>query len=189
MPEQEVNNKNINADIAIMDDNIKNIILVGFMGSGKTAVGQALAMELGWSYVDSDDAIEDKEKRLISAIFDADGEEYFRRVEEEMLEEICASRDQVIATGGGAVTRSKNQGTFKKNGVSVYLYTDKNVIWQRVKEHTHRPLLNVDDPQGKIQELLEKRDSFYRQADITVDTSTLTIGEVVERIKQLLENM
>lgn len=171
-----------------MSKNIKNIILVGFMGSGKTAVGQALAKDLGWKYVDSDDVIEARQNKLISLIFDEDGEEYFRRIEEEVLEEICRSQKQVIATGGGAVTRPKNRENFKKNGVTVYLYTDKDVIWQRVKDQNHRPLLNVDDPQARIKELLEKREKFYRQADIIIDTSHLTVDEVVGAIKRELDN-
>ncbi|MCK4248656.1 MAG: shikimate kinase [Candidatus Omnitrophica bacterium] len=168
----------------IMIDEIKNIILVGFMGSGKTAVGQALARSLGWEYIDSDDVIEDKENRLISVIFDEDGEEYFRQAEEEVLEQICSSAKQVIAAGGGAMTRPKNQEIFKDNGRTVYLYTDAEVIWQRVKDHGHRPLLNVKDPQAKITELLNKRESFYNKADLKVDTSRLTIDEVVVEIRK-----
>lgn len=167
-----------------MIDEIKNIILVGFMGSGKTAVGQALARSLGWEYIDSDDVIEVKENRLISVIFDEDGEEYFRQAEEEVLEQICSSAKQVIAVGGGAMTRPKNQEIFKDNGRTVYLYTDAEVIWQRVKDHGHRPLLNVKDPQAKITELLNKRESFYNKADLKVDTSRLTIDEVVVEIRK-----
>ena len=169
-----------------MIDEIKNIILVGFMGSGKTAVGRALAKSLRWEYIDSDVIIEDKENRLISAIFDEDGEEYFRQAEEDVLEQICSSVKQVISAGGGAITRTKNQEIFKKNGLTIYLYADPEVIWQRVKGHGHRPLLNVDDPQAKIAELLNKRESFYNKADITVDTSKLSIDQVVEEIKQKL---
>lgn len=164
-----------------------NLILVGFMGSGKTAVGEALAKDLNLKYVDSDDVIELEEKRKINQIFAVLGEPYFRKIEREVIRKLSQGDKQVIATGGGVMVDEENKKNLKQNGKIVYLRTDPDSIWQRVKNETHRPLLKVENPKMRIKELLDKREPYYRKADITIDTSALSVKEVVEEIKRKLD--
>jgi len=163
-----------------------NIILVGFMGSGKTAVGKALAQDSNLEYVDSDDVIELKEKREISQIFAVSGEPYFRKVEKEVIKELSLGDKQVIATGGGVMVNEENRKNLKQNGKIIYLKTDPDTIWQRVKNEVHRPLLEVENPKTRIKDLLDKREPYYQKADIIIDTSALSVKEVVEEIKRNL---
>ncbi len=163
-----------------------NIILVGFMGSGKTVVGKALAEDLDLDYVDSDDVIELEEKRKISEIFAVSGEPYFRKVEKEVIKKLSLGDKQVIATGGGVMVDEENRKNLKQKGKIVYLKTSPDSIWQRVRNETHRPLLKVENPKTRIKDLLDKREPYYQKADIIIDTSALSVKEVVEEIKRKL---
>lgn len=165
----------------------KNIALVGFMGAGKTVVGKALSRQLGMIFIDSDDAIVEKEHRAISDIFAKDGEPYFRKVEKEVIKEISQRDGLIIACGGGVVLDKENMSNLKRNGLVVYLQATAEVIFERTKSYAHRPLLNVEDPQREIVKILEQRLPFYSQADYAVDTSDLTIEEVVNKILEIIK--
>lgn len=163
-----------------------NIVLIGFMGTGKSAVGKELAKQLKVRFVSTDDIIEEKEKRTIAKIFEKSGEPYFRKIEKEVIKEAVALDDVVIAAGGGAVLDEENMANLKKRGTIFCLTATPETIYKRTKNYKHRPLLNVADPIAKIKELMEKRSSFYARADHQVDTCQKSVKEVAEEIKQVL---
>ncbi len=163
-----------------------NIILVGFMGTGKTVVAQALARKLKMKYVDLDDVIEADAGRSINEIFAESGENHFRYLEKQAAKKISSLDKQVIATGGGVVLDKQNVENLKKNGTMVCLTATPEVIYSSVKDQRHRPLLNVNKPQEAIKRLLDTRQPYYAQADFTIDTSGLTVEQAVNKIVKLL---
>lgn len=161
---------------------MKNIILIGFMGTGKTTIAAALANRLKMEYVSTDDLVEKREKRTINEIFTTSGEERFRDVESAVIRDLVARDGLVIDTGGGAVIREENMDALKSTGTVIALTADDETIMSRTKKYKHRPLLNVADPKRKIRELKERRASSYAKADHTFDTGALTVRQVVEGI-------
>ncbi len=166
---------------------MKNIVLVGFMGAGKTAVGKTLAKLLKTKFVDLDEMIEEHESMPIAEIFATRGESYFRKAEKDIVKEASLFTGVVTGTGGGAVVDKENVVNLKSNGIIFYLAASPDKILERTKGHTHRPLLNVSDPKEKISELLAKRAEFYARADHRVDTDNLSVNEVAEKIISLLK--
>jgi len=162
----------------------KNIILTGFMGVGKTSVGTGLAKELGYTFVDTDDLIEADEKTTITEIFATRGEPYFRDVETQVIRRVMEGEGQVVSTGGGAVIRDENREAFRAGGLTVCLTGRPEVIFSRIKHETHRPLLQVGDPLAQIRELLESRETYYRLADMTIDTSDKSVKDAIAAIKE-----
>jgi shikimate kinase len=165
-----------------------NIILTGFMGVGKTSVGTRLARDVGFAFVDTDTLIEADQKTTITEIFSAFGEPYFRDVETRIIQRVMAERNQVVSTGGGAVLRDENRAAFKQAGIVICLSARPEVIYERIKQETHRPLLQTPDPLAKIRELLDSREQFYRQADLVIDTSEKTVDDVINEIKERLKH-
>ncbi len=161
---------------------MKNIILVGFMGSGKTTIAMKLSHLLKMRYVSTDDLIEKKEKCTINEIFTKKGEDYFRSVETLVVRDACSMENVIIDLGGGAVIRDENWDSIKASGVSICLTADENTVMERTKKYKHRPLLNVEDPKQKIRNLMTKRAPFYAKADHCVDTGRLTLKQTVEEI-------
>ena len=160
-----------------------NIYLVGFMGTGKTAVGKNVARHLNRRFVDLDSIIEKKEKRPINEIFAQDGEPYFRKVEKQILKETSGlKKDLVVSCGGGIVLDKENIRIMKETGVMICLSARPEVIIARTRKYKHRPLLNVENPEKRIKELLDFRAPFYAQADYTIDTSDITVSEVVDKV-------
>ena len=166
---------------------MQNIYLVGFMGTGKTAVGQVLAKTLGLYFFDLDDIIAQKEKRSINEIFNQSGEPYFRQVEGEVLKEVSLKNSQVISCGGGIVINPKNIAVMKQTGKVICLSARPEAIYQRIKGDTSRPLLEVADPKARIKELLDARRPFYEKADFMIDTSDRPIEEVSREIMQKIK--
>jgi shikimate kinase len=167
---------------------LKNIVLIGFMGTGKTTIAAKLSLRLNMRYVSTDDLIEKREKRTINEIFTNSGEEYFRNVESEIVREISGDDGQVIDCGGGAVIREENVANLKSSGIIVCLTADPEVIMERTKKYKHRPLLNVEDPKRKIIDLINKRRPYYAKADHFMDTGRLTIDQVIEKIAEIATN-
>lgn len=168
--------------------NKNNIILIGFMGAGKTAVGQSLAQELQLDFIDCDQLIELSEKMSISDIFAKKGEACFRDLETKTIESLSRKTNLVVATGGGMVLRPENVTMLKALGPVVLLWAKPEIIYQRIKNEGHRPLLNVPDPVGEINKILSARQAIYqRVADFKIDTSNLKILKIVEEIKQWLK--
>ena len=164
----------------------KNIALVGFMGSGKTAVGKRLAKKSNLKFVDLDDLIEAKEGMKITQIFKDKGEPHFRKVEKEIVLETAKEKGLVIACGGGVVLDKENVNALKENSIMIYLKVSPELILERTRHYTQRPLLNVDNPKKKIEKLLEYRKEYYEQADYTIDTSNSNIDEVVNKILEVI---
>jgi shikimate kinase len=162
-----------------------NIVLVGFMGTGKTSVGTQLAEMLEMQFIDTDEIIEKDSGMSISEIFAKMGEDHFRDLESRTIERVSKLERQVIATGGGAVKREKNLQNLKNSGIVFCLYASPEIILQRTSRYNHRPLLQVDDPVSKINEMLKEREQFYTKADYMIDTSKLTIDQVVEKIQSI----
>ena len=160
----------------------KNIVLIGFMGTGKTTVGKILAKKLGMNFVDVDELIEKTAGLKISAVFARFGEAYFRDIETEIIKSITKDSSQVIATGGGAVLRDENLNALKSNGVVFCLTASEELIFDRIKDNNERPLLQVENPKEKIRELLAKRMPRYMMADFIINTDGLTQEEVSEKI-------
>ncbi len=167
--------------------NITNIVLVGFMGTGKTAVGKRLAEMLDMKFIDTDDIIEKDSKMIISDIFSQMGEEHFRDLESRAAEKACKLSRHVIATGGGIVIREQNIRNLKSTGMLFCLDATPEVILQRTSQDTHRPLLQVEDPIGRIREMLRIREAFYSKVDHKVDTSQLTVDQTVSRIADIFK--
>lgn len=148
----------------------KTIVLVGMMGSGKTAVGTALAALLGVPFVDSDREIEAAANLTIAEIFERFGEPMFRDKEAQVLVRLLAGPPVVLSTGGGAFLRAENRDEIARLGVSVWLDAPLEVLWGRVKGKNTRPLLRNDDPKGTLQRIYDDRVPVYGLADLTVST-------------------
>jgi len=164
-----------------------NIVLTGFMGTGKSKIGKRLAKRLGMSYLDTDELIEEREKDSVPAIFKKKGEEYFRRLETKVVKEVALLDNYVISTGGGVVLREGNIRLLKKNAFIVCLFASPEVILKRTKGDDNRPLLGVNNQKKRIEELLALRKPYYEKADFSVDTSALDSEGVVEEIIEFLE--
>ena len=167
---------------------MKNIVLVGFMGAGKTMTAIVLSDQLNRRLVSTDECIVEREGRSINDIFAHDGEGYFRDVESQVVEELSLQENLAVDCGGGVVLREENLNALKRNGMVVYLKTSPEMIYQRVKHEAHRPLLHVDDPLAKINEMLQVRAAFYEKADVEVCTDNKTAEEVAQEIVVLFEN-
>ena len=165
---------------------MNNIYLVGFMGTGKTVVGIELARKLKWQFLDLDDLIELTEKRSIRDIFAQQGEAYFRRVEKRVLLGVSREKKFVVACGGGIVIDKANIATMKETGRLICLTATPDVILKRTSGCGDRPLLNVQDPGKQIELLFKLRAPYYAKADKTVDTSKLSVKQVVGRLIRLV---
>ena len=170
------------------EDDGMNIYLVGFMGSGKSTVGRILARRLGRDFVETDDEIEIRSGMKISELFSRHGEEYFRTKEKETLEAVSKIHNLVVSCGGGVVIDKENRKLLESTGVVICLEADVESIYERVKHSGQRPLLNVESPKEKIQELLIQRQRFYREARYCVNTVNLTPTQVAENILEILKD-
>lgn len=163
-----------------------NIILIGFMGCGKTTVGLKLSYRLRRTVVDTDKEIEREEKRAISDIFATDGEEYFRDRETACLRKMSGSmRNQIISVGGGLPLREENRQLLHELGIVFYLRARPETIYERVKHDTTRPLLQGENPQEKIRTLLAKRDGAYTEAaDVIIDVDDKEFEQILCEIEE-----
>ena len=161
--------------------------MVGFMGSGKSTVGKILAQSLDQEFVEMDALIEKSQAKEISAIFAQEGESYFRQLEKDLLKELAKKTDLVVSCGGGLVCDPQNIELLKKTGLLVCLSASADTIYERTKEYTSRPLLEVKDPLSKIQELLVKREPYYQQAHHTVSTDNSRPKEISETIIKIIK--
>jgi shikimate kinase len=161
---------------------VRNIALTGFMAVGKSAVGRTLARKLGRRFVDLDKIIEKSEGMKVKDIFSRKGESYFRRAEKQALAEVLFQGEQVIATGGGVVIDEENIRLLREKSFLVCLTAAPEVLLRRAGKGRQRPLLEGGDRSQRIGELLAQREKNYAQAHIAVDTSDLTVEQVVEKI-------
>ena len=163
-----------------------NIILIGFMGCGKSSVGIRLSYQLRRTMIDTDKWIEQRQKKTISQIFQESGEEAFRQMETECLKELIRTADrQIISVGGGLPMREENHELLKELGRVFYLKVTPETVYDRVKNDTTRPLLQVEDPMERIRTLMEKRAPVYEAcADVILEASDLTLEEITEKIER-----
>lgn len=161
---------------------MKNIVLTGFMGTGKTEVGRELSNILGWKIIDIDDEIVKAHKMSINEIFNKLGEPVFRDIETEMIRKISQNKSLIISTGGGAVLRQENMEALRNNGVVVCLTATPETIFKRTSSNNERPLIQVKNPRQKIEELLACRRPFYENADVIIDTEEKTPLHIAEEI-------
>jgi shikimate kinase len=167
-----------------------NIVLTGFMGTGKTAVGQALAKRLNRQLIEVDSKIEQMAGKSISDIFKDSGEIYFRELEIGAIKQAAAGKKQVIACGGGVVLNTINIDRLRETGVIINLAVSPQIILKRTSGNAgSRPLLNIQQPAELIRELLKFRKPFYdRAADLIINTSKLNIDAVADKIIDRLRN-
>ncbi|MBB4629151.1 shikimate kinase [Paracoccus denitrificans] len=166
----------------------RNIVLIGMMGAGKTAIGGELARRLRRPFSDTDAEIERAAAMTIPEIFARDGEEFFRARESEVLGRVLASGPGVVSTGGGAWLRPENRARIGEDGVSVWLDCDLETLWHRVRHRPTRPLLQTPDPRGTLERLLDERSPVYALADIRVpaqrgDSIEQTADRVLDAIR------
>ena len=166
----------------------KNIILIGFMGSGKTTYGYQLSQRLGYTFVDTDKQIERQQQMPVSKIFEQEGEPYFRLLEKKMAIVLSNVEKTVVATGGGMIKAEENMENLKKNGIVVYLKATPQQIYENIGQDTNRPLLAGGDRMEKIQTLMEQRRPLYEKyADVTVDVTGKTLLQVIDALQVSLE--
>ena len=158
------------------------------MATGKSAVGRNLARKLHRRFVDLDALIEKAEGRKVREIFAAKGESYFRRLEKQTLEQILSEPDQIIATGGGIILDEDNLTLLRQKSLLIGLTASTDVLVGRVGRNSKRPLLKGGDVRARIEALLQQRQSRYAQADVSIDTSGLTINQVVEKILDIIRS-
>jgi len=165
-----------------------NIALIGFMGTGKTSVGRALAIRLEKKFVRTDDLIVERAGKTIPEIFEEDGESRFRELEIEIAKEVSEKKDVVIDCGGGIVLNKINVDRLRKNARIILLTASPEVILERIStDGEQRPLLNTPDKPKRIAELLHLREPYYKgSADFEIDTSSLNVDEVIEKIIEFL---
>ena len=164
----------------------RNIILCGFMATGKSSVGKRLAAKLHYQFLDMDSLIEEETGMTVPQIFSSQGESAFRALESRMVERIAGWTGYVVATGGGTIVNPQNLETLKRCGVVISLTADIQTILLRAGKGDTRPMLQGGDRLERIRQLLEQREPFYAQADIILDTSALNMNQVVSRLMERL---
>jgi shikimate kinase len=161
---------------------IRNLALIGFMGTGKSSVGRFVATQLRFDFVDTDELIEAHAGKSITEIFSQDGEPRFRQIEEQIVGELAPRQRTVISTGGGLGASAANVASLKEHALVVCLWASPTSIWQRVQHQSHRPLLQDADPMDKIRALLAEREPTYKQADVLVNTEMRSIRQVAQHV-------
>ncbi len=165
----------------------RTVVLVGMMGSGKTAVGKALATRLDVPFLDSDAAIEEAAHSTIAEIFARDGEAFFRDREAEVIARLLSGPPCVLSTGGGAFMAERNRQAITAKGVSLWLDVSLDVLWDRVRHKETRPLLKTANPRQTLTDLYEARVPIYRLADLAMTaTGAYSVEETTGRVVDLL---
>ncbi len=153
------------------------------MGAGKSTVGRLLAERLGYRFYDSDHEIEARTGATIPMIFDIEGEQGFRQREAQVIDELTQLPEIVLATGGGAVLRAENRKHLRSRGFVIYLQSDVDNLFNRVKHDRSRPLLQNEDPKGTLAAILKEREPLYKEvADLVIQTEAVPVGQVVRKI-------
>ena len=152
------------------------------MGCGKTAVGRVVSKVSGYEFLDTDQFIEDHVGMSIPRIFEEQGEDSFRQYEREVVALLANQENTVIATGGGLLVDRSNMDAMKQYSMVFCLWASSESIWRRVKDKTHRPLLQTENPKKRIIDLMEQRKSAYSQADMLVNTEYRSAKEVAQLI-------
>ena len=161
---------------------MKTIILTGMMGAGKTTIAKLLAEKLNIKAIDIDSLIEQNEREKIAEIFSNKGEEYFRKIEKETIKNIFTPENLIISLGGGALENQETRNILLNNSTVIYLQTSPEIIFERIKSNTERPLLCGNMSVEKISEILEKRIKNYQSATYTITTDNKTPTQIAKEI-------
>ena len=162
-----------------------NISLCGMMGSGKSAIGKILANKLDYNFIDVDKMIEIDAKKTIKKIFEEDGEEYFRDLEEKITIKILRHKKTIVSLGGGAIINEKIRNSIKKNSYNIYLNVDLDILIKRLKNSKTRPLIYKKNLKKELINLINIREKFYQKADLIVKNEkniNLTTENIIEKI-------
>lgn len=166
---------------------MRNLVLFGFMGTGKSLIASKLQQILGLKLLDMDHLIEQRAQKSIDRIFAENGEPYFRELEKNIAEELSEKSDLIISTGGGVVLNEQNIRNLTKNGVCFCLNASPETIFNRVKNESHRPLLQTDNPLDSIKSILETRESCYAKVQFQIDTNNKNPDEICSEIVKLFK--
>lgn len=165
----------------------RTVALIGMMGSGKTAVGRALSAALRVPFLDSDHELELAANATIAEIFARDGEAFFRDREAEVIARLLTGPPVILSTGGGAWLQPRNRDTIRAKGVAVWLKADLDLLWERVRHKSTRPLLRTDDPYATLSSLLNDRAPLYELADLTVEAEEgLSVAGMAQKVASAL---
>ncbi|NTF34566.1 shikimate kinase [Rhizobium skierniewicense] len=164
----------------------RNVIFVGLMGAGKSAIGRLVAQQLKIPFVDTDSEIERVSRMTISELFASYGEDEFRALEMRVIKRLLRGGPKVVSTGGGAFVNDNTRRHIKRGGISMWLKADIEVLWERVSKREHRPLLKTENPKATLLALMERRYPIYQEADITIESrdvrKDIIVKEVLEAI-------
>ena len=174
--------KNKELKIVLRKMNKNNIVIIGHMGSGKSYLGKILAKKLCFDHFDSDNEIINKIGKSINRIFDEDGEEYFRKIEQQILNKLISKKNIIISLGGGSVLEKSSRDKIKRNSVSIFLDVNLLELEKRLKKSTHRPLLKNTNIKKKVKDLDRARRKYYLSADIIINNSGITPHKTCENI-------
>ena len=166
-----------------------NIIITGFMGTGKSVVAKELARKLKMEFTDMDRIIEERRGMSVTDIFAGQGEKYFREQENKLVKELSKKENTVIATGGGTLLSSDNARMLGQRGQIICLYADSQTIYNRVNKKNNRPLLKRENVLSEINRLLEERKEAYNNFTIKIETTNLNVQEVADKIITLLRRV
>ena len=167
---------------------MKNLVLVGFMGSGKTSAGKLVAHRLSMEFLDMDAVIEQRTGQTVADIFQTKGEAAFRSYERELVVELAGREGLVIATGGGIILNSENVRDFSRTGIVVCCWVDPAAAFERTKHTKHRPLLESDsDRRVRLESLLQEREPLYRTIPLQLDTSHLTVEQQADALVRIYQ--
>jgi shikimate kinase len=165
----------------------RTVVLVGMMGSGKTAIGRALAASLDVPFVDSDAAIEEAAAASIAEIFERDGEKFFRKREEEVLRRLLSGPPGIVSTGGGAFLADTNRAAIAQMGVAVWLDADIEILWERVRHKDTRPLLRTADPKATLTAIYDERAPIYKLAGLKITVQEkASIEQTMQSVRSTL---
>ena len=163
--------------------------MVGMMGCGKSAVGAELARLLSVPFLDSDTEIKNSERMEIAQIFEQYGEPHFRELESRMLDKLLGGAPMILSAGGGTFMFEGNRRLIAEKGISLWLKAEPDLLWERVRHKTTRPLLLTPDPYATLRELLEKRTPFYSEAQIAVEAEWgLSVPDMAAKVSRALKN-
>lgn len=160
----------------------RNLVFVGLMGAGKSAIGKLVAQQMRVPFVDTDAEIERVSRMTISELFAKYGEAEFRALETRVIKRLMRGSTKVISTGGGAFINDNTRRNVKRFAVSVWLSADLEVLWERVNKRDHRPLLKTENPKATLEALMEKRYPIYAEADITINSRDVRKEVIVEEV-------
>lgn len=167
----------------------RNLIFVGLMGAGKSAIGRLVAQTLSIPFIDTDAEIEKVSRMSISELFAAYGETEFRALETRVIERLLRGGPRVVSTGGGAFINENTRHQIKIGGISIWLKADLDVLWERVNKRDHRPLLKTENPKQTLENLMTQRYPIYAEADLTVQSQNVRkdvmVNEVLSAVASL----